>query len=322
MPDRPLRRRLACLLFTLCCLAGARAEEAATACPPAAKIPTPEQAKAGQEQARDHGFLWRISKGGHSSWLYGTLHVGKAAWIYPGPQLKAALREADTVALELDMLDPAVLRRLTQAVQAASAPELPAPLTVRLARQIKFACLDAQALKTLSPAMQAATLVALAGRRDGLDPSYGIDPMLAAAAHRAGKKVVSLETPESQAQALGGETPEEELDFVEQTLQELESGKARPTLVRIARVWASGDLAELERYEQWCDCMNTAAERAQMHRLLDERNAGMANGIAALHSGGASVLAGVGSLHMIGSQGLPALLAARGYTVERIRFAP
>ena len=23
----------------------------------------------------DHGFLWRVSKDGRSSWLYGTLHV-------------------------------------------------------------------------------------------------------------------------------------------------------------------------------------------------------------------------------------------------------
>jgi uncharacterized protein YbaP (TraB family) len=91
-------------------------------------------------------------------------------------------------------------------------------------------------------------------------------------------------------------------------------------LKRIADVWSGSKLDELERYASWCDCMKTADDRRDMKRMLDERNPAMAEQVAAWHEGGERVFAAVGSLHMIGPQGLPALLKARGYRVERIIF--
>lgn len=301
--------------------ASAAAQEG-TNCPPAATLPTPAQARAAQAAARDHGFLWRISKDGRSSWLYGTLHVARLAWAFPGPRLVQALREADTIALELDMLDADIQRRLLTPPPEVPQLTMPPALATRLQRQVEAACLPTHSLDALPPALQAASLSVMVGRWDGLDPQYGIDPVLAGFARRAGKRVVSLETPEQQMLALIGRSADEHLLFVEQTLHELETGRARPALLRVAEVWAGGDLATLEHYEQWCDCVNSESERALMHRLLDDRNDGLAEGIARLHEGGASVFAAVGSLHMIGPRGLPALLAARGYVVERVALEP
>ncbi len=47
-------------------------------CPPEPSAPTPEFIQQLQVHARNRGFLWKISKGGHASWLYGTLHIGRA----------------------------------------------------------------------------------------------------------------------------------------------------------------------------------------------------------------------------------------------------
>ena len=57
-----------------------------------------------------------------------------------------------------------------------------------------------------------------------------------------------------------------------------------------------------------------------MKRLLDDRNPGLAASIDALHAGGKQVFAAVGSLHMIGPNGLPALLRKRGYKIEQGDF--
>ena len=57
-------------------------------------------------------------------------------------------------------------------------------------------------------------------------------------------------------------------------------------------------------------------------RLNDARNPAMAERIAALHGEGRRVFAAVGALHMTGAQGLPRLLRERGFTVERVVFAP
>ena len=79
----------------------------------------------------------------------------------------------------------------------------------------------------------------------------------------------------------------------------------------------TGDLKDLEAYADWCDCLNTPSERAAFARLVDGRNPGMADAIERLHAG-VSVFAAVGALHLIGPQGLPALLLARGFTVTRL----
>lgn len=289
-------------------------------CPPQAAVPSPEQMAAGQAAARDRGFLWRIERDGQRSWLYGTVHVARLEWVFPGPQLTQVLKEARLVALELDPTDAARARPERLEVPRAAEPALPAPLRERLAARVAAECLPPGLLDALPATLQAATLVALAGRRDGLDPAYGIDAMLAGYGHAARKPVVALETMEQQLEALFSGAPGEPRRFIEQSLEELETGRARALIRRVAQAWADGDLGLLETYPRWCACMDTEADRALMGRLLDDRNRPLAARIEALHREGGGVLAAVGSLHFIGPQGLPALLAARGFKVQRITF--
>jgi uncharacterized protein len=313
-----MKRFLGLLSLTLALNGAALAQ--ATDCPPAATAPTPEQVRAGVKAARDHGFLWRIRKDGRDSWLYGTLHVARLEWMFPGPTITTALKASDTVALELDLLDPDIQRRIAEGMVAPAATVLPEPLKQRVLRQAEAECVPVQMLEPLSPELQVAALESQIGRRDGLDPAYGIDVVLAGWARGAGKPVVSLETPELQLATLTMATPAETIEFVTSTLAEMETGRARPALKRIAQVWANGDLATLSRYESWCGCINTPADRAALARLLDARNPALADSIAALHTGGQRVFAAVGSLHMIGPLGLPALLARRGFEVRRMQF--
>ena len=324
-----LRTALRCLFVVCVCFSTAAPAQPAAQppvqpaadCPPAAQAPSPEQVQAGMRAARDHGFLWRIAKGGRHSYLYGTLHVAKLAWMFPGPRVAQALAASDTLALELDMLDADVQQRLAEAMAAAAASALPEPLRQRLARLAATECLAPQAIAGLGPELQVATLLSLVGRRDGLDPAYGIDVFLSGWGHASRKTVVSLETPELQLRALLMPDPSEQLSFVENALDELESGRARPQLARIAQVWADADLDTLTRFEEWCECLKTRSDRDAMARMLDERNPALADGIAALHASGKRVFAAVGSLHMIGPGGLPALLAQRGFRVERMTAA-
>ena len=106
--------------------------------------------------------------------------------------------------------------------------------------------------------------------------------------------------------------------LVAQMLEQLEQGGTARVMARLASAWARGDLAEIEDYERWCECVADAGERAQMQRLNDDRNPALADGIEALHRAGRRVFAAVGALHMTGQQGLPRLMAARGYTVQRL----
>ncbi len=295
-------------------------------CPAPAQPPTPETMALLQTQARDRGFLWRISKGGTTSYLYGTIHLARLEWVVPGPRVGAALRASQVLALEIDLSDPSHQQRL-QAALPARADEpgatLPPDLERRLLARLQAECAPAALLQAMSPEMVSLTLTMMAARRDGLEPGYGIDTILAHAARAMRKPILSLETPEAQLQLMRARSPTDLRASLEKALDALEQGRARPLLLRLARIWADSALNELSGYSEWCDCLNTDAERIAMKTMLDDRNLAMADRIDALHADeGKSVFAAVGSLHFIGPAALQTEMASRGYRVERVPFNP
>jgi uncharacterized protein YbaP (TraB family) len=291
-------------------------------CPPVAAALAPERVQEGMRDARDHGFLWRVSKDGRTSFLYGTIHAARLEWMFPGPNVRDALAESDTLALEIDPLDPGVQARLVAGMRAQPVVPLSDALARRMAVQMTQQCVDAAAFAKVSPELQIAAISALAGRRDGIDPAYGIDVVLAAYSRGLAKPVISLETPESQIEALQMPTPAARDEFVDGALAELENGRVRPLLIRLATAWADGDWAAMSTYDGWCECVRTPLEVAFMKRLLDDRNPALAASIDALHTSGKRVFAAVGTLHMTGPLGLPTLLQQRGYKVEQGHYGP
>lgn len=296
--------------------------EAKENCPPPVAEPTPEQVQAAEQNARDHGFLWRISKDGRTSYLYGTMHIAKFEWMFPGQEITKALRATDTIALEVDPLAPDMKSRMENGMKALRNTALPEPLAKRMRNLAETVCVPQAAVAHLIPELQVATLSMFMGRADGLEPSYAIDALLAAVGHGVHKNVISLETPESQLKLLQMDTPQETISFVQSSLDEMDRGKAAALIVRISKAWGSSDHAEMSRYGEWCDCLNTDVERKTMKRLLDDRNPNLADRIDEQHKNGKQVFAAVGSLHMFGPLGLPVLMEKRGYKVERIDLKP
>jgi uncharacterized protein YbaP (TraB family) len=291
-------------------------------CPPQPTPLTAEVATQARREAIDRGYLFKLSKGGRTSWLYGTIHVARLPWMFPGPRVREALQASDQVALELDMLDPEIARRVLAVFAApADARPLPPTLAERLQQQSVALCAGAE-LAAFRPEMQAITLSVLAARRVGLEPGYGVDGYLAGLGRQLRKPVLSLETPESQIGVLIQPTPEATAHFVGRTLDELASDHTFTLLRRLAEAWARSDWDDFAGYMHWCRCMDTEEDRALMRRVLDERNVAIAAKVKALHDGGTRLFAGVGSLHLIGPQGLPALLAADGFEVERVLPPP
>jgi hypothetical protein len=266
---------------------------------------------------RDRGVMWRVTRDGRTSWLFGTLHVGKPAWRRFGPQVAAALRAADVLALEIDPADPALIEALSELQAPALLSE---PLQARLNQAYERACVSPESLAQLHPVLQATTLMVLEARWLGMDPSYAMEQLLATQVRALGRRVVSLETAAQQKAALVPEDPQEALSVLEQSLAQLEDQSARRVLAKMTQAWERGDLAALEDYESWCECAANEAEKAFMRKLNDERNPPLADGIEAQHQKGQRVFAAVGALHMTGPQSLPLLLKQRGFKVERVNF--
>ncbi|OYU72200.1 MAG: polysaccharide biosynthesis protein GumN, partial [Burkholderiales bacterium PBB5] len=175
-------------------------------CPPTPQAPTSEQMRAGLREARDRGMLWRLEKDGQVGWLYGTLHVGKLGWAFPGPRVLAALLQAQTLALELDLGDPAFGQAMQSALagwrERQAAHPLPADLLARVAALARAECLAGAGFDQLPALMQGLTLVAASGRRDGLDPGFAQEFILSGFAKAARKPVVALESAGQQLAAM------------------------------------------------------------------------------------------------------------------------
>ena len=287
-------------------------------CPPTAPQLDAARLQALASQSRDRGLLWRIDYQGKSSWLYGTVHVGQPEWLFPGPRIASALQASDSLMLELDVTDPDTVNTLQQGMLAQpQAPVLPAPLAQRLQKSMAAACAQHQ-LQPLRTEAQVITLQMLAGRSHGLFAEFGADAALAALAKRWNKPIHALESAQDQLQLLTVDDPAELAESVDSALTQLENDSATQTLVTAARAWEQGDSATLENYAQWCHCVNTALDRKALRALLDERNPGMADGIATQLRAGHSVLAAVGALHLVGAQGVPALLRQQGFEVQAV----
>lgn len=314
LDPRTARRLLAPALLALAALAApftAPPAQAQASCPP----PLPTQASTAPE--RDRGLLWRITRDGRTSHLYGTLHVGKPGWRRLGPQLSAALRTAEVLALEIDPTDPALAAAMAELQPSGVLPE---PLQKRLNEAYARACVAPESLATLHPVLQATTLMVLEARWLGMDPSLAMEQLLVAQVRGSGRRVVSLETVAQQKAVLVPADADDALAVLEQSLTQLEDKSSRRVLERLSQAWEKGDLAALEDYASWCECTHSEEDQAYMRKLNDERNGPLADGIEAQHKQGKRVFAAVGALHMTGPQALPLLLAQRGFKVERVRF--
>jgi hypothetical protein len=315
-----LLSRLRASLVLLACLVAPSVLRAQAECPKTPALDAPAL-QAMQAAARDRGILWRVEKGGRTSWLYGTIHAARKEWLVPGPTVAGAIEASDVVAVELDLSDPSLPAAFAGAGGAAISERLlDAPRRQRIDRLARKACVPAGALQPLRPLMQVVTLVIFDARWTGIHPEFAIDAVLIGFARTAGKRVVGLETAEQQLAALTPASDAEELELVDSTLADMEQGKGRAALRQLTDVWASGNESALQRFPEWCECMRTPAERTFYRRINDERNAGLADKLAALHDGGARVFAGVGLLHMSGPQALPTLMRARGFNVQRVPF--
>lgn len=289
-------------------------------CAAQAAPPTPVQVATAQQNAQDRGFLWRVSKDGHSSYLYGTVHVAAFDWIFPGKALEQALRDTDTLALELNPLDDALMAELQRKANGKTGQPLPPALQARMRALADANCVPQDMLNTMRPELQLASLGGMLARDQGLEPAYGIDLQLALMAKHVQRPIASLETVDEQLVVLLDAPAKPALRHAQfdEALKELESGHARSVLLKLAYAWASSDLHTIETYASWCDCVRTAQERKEMRRLVETRNPVMAARIDRLHAQGKNLFVAVGTLHMVGPTGLPALLGKRGYTVEKV----
>jgi len=267
-------------------------------------------------------LLWKASDGNNDVYLLGTFHLLEAGDYPLDPKVYAALDDAEQVFFELSpeaLADPTLGVKFAQAglrtdgrtlQQALDAPTWAA--TVQLATA---AGLPIDALQRMEPWFAALTLSMAEMTAAGLDPALGLDKHLAQRATREGKRTAGLETPADQIRLFDGMKVGVQLAQLRDVVER--SDEIRSETEWLHRQWREGDVDAL--YWGMAAAMK-ARDPALYERINTQRNAAWVSRIKALLDapGDDDALVAVGSLHLLGAEGLVQQLAAAGYTVERL----
>ena len=264
-----------------------------------------------------HPALWQVTAAdGATGWVFGTVHALPDGLEWQTPAIDRAVAQSGTLVLEiLDPADENAARAafvrlgttpgqppLDTRVEPALRPALRAALAKTGLNAAQFASLeDWAAALTLSFALEAV---------EGNDPDNGADRALLAAAGK--RPVAGLETLEGQLGLFDALPAREQRALLSAVLADSADGASDKRLVK---AWADGDVATLDR-EAHAGMM---ADPRLREALLVARNRRWAEQVAAMLGAGKRPFVAVGAAHVAGIDGLPEMLAARGFAVKRVQ---
>ncbi|WP_348635347.1 TraB/GumN family protein [Herbaspirillum sp. LeCh32-8] len=269
------------------------------------------------------GALYKVSDGRHTLHLFGTIHVGAPDFYPLENRIAQAIAQAPTLALELDPQNAGALqaavqrhgiypdgRRFEQALDPV--------LTRRTLAALKRYQLPAERLQNFRPWMLATALTVQEYARSGYQPELAVDSYLATAVRAQGGKVIELESAERQMGIFSRLDPAQQARFLGDTLDELEDADLTQKLNDLVNAWRRADSAGFAQALKEMDDDKSFASTFTRHALLDERNPGLADGIAALLHRQDKAVAAIGILHLVGPGNVPALLKKKGLRVEQL----
>ena len=278
---------------------------------PASGAPGPPDCEPGERS-----LLWRVRTERSTLHLFGSIHLGHPAFYPLAEPIEAAFGAAETLVVEIDSTAPGFDAEMAEAtalvmlpggtrLEDAISPELHAALEAELVPL----GLSAGDFSNLSPVLMSTTLVLLKSLSLGYDSEIGVDQYFI---DRAGaREIVSLETPREQFEMLASFDGELALQGTLRDIARMD--EEAPKLIG---AWRCGDEEGLEA-ALLAGSDDESPEAAEMRRrMYTDRNAKMADGIVRLLERGGSYFVVTGVGHMVGDDGIPALLSERGFVVE------
>jgi uncharacterized protein YbaP (TraB family) len=267
-------------------------------------------------------FMWEAAGPHATVTMIGSVHVGQPDFFPLPAPYEAAFAAAQVLAVEVDMLSPTNQARLTALV--AERGSLPDSVTLRdrltpatwsrLAIAAGEHGLPIAAIERREAGLVAMILEVRAYLRQGFDPELGIDRHFLDAAREQGKPVRELESVDRQLNLFLDLDEDLGEVLIAQLLDEL--GDLAALTGRMVEAWQRGDAAALDSMlqEQSGDDPRLTG---WYRRLLDDRNAAMADSLDHWLRGNVDVCVVVGAGHFVGERGLVRLLGDRGWTVTQ-----
>jgi uncharacterized protein len=275
------------------------------------------------------GLMWRIERPGLApSFLFGTIHSTDESALEVARRAAQFINGSKVAATELggpmDSIQKANITAATLAkaldrdhdtFEGAIAPEDRERIDKFIAG-LGYPTEFAHHLKPWFLAILTA-LPACEAEREARDLPE-VDQFLAETAKDLGVKVIGLETPEEQLDAIATLRPDVAATLL--TLAARDPGLNDDLYATMLRLYRESRPAEIVAVADAVGGLNEAERAAEdefMRKLLQGRNAIMAERAAPLLASGGAFIA-VGALHLVGKTGLIERFRAMGYTVTTI----
>ncbi len=274
-------------------------------------------------QATDQGsgqksFLWSIETTKNTVYLLGSIHLMKPDAYPLSSEIEKAYLDSKLIVFEAD-ISPKQQFAALQKVGTKGfymkgqnlSQNISAKTYVLLKQRAAKAGMSMSQFDSLKPWLCAVTLVGQELVRLGFSPQYGIDAHFFNRAKQDKKKLVFLEDLEYQFNMLARMNIREQESFLTQTLKDLAVVETMAS--DMVRFWKSGNAQKLN------SILKTSFKRHPeiYDSLLVQRNKRWVADIEKLIMQQNNVLVIVGAAHLVGTDGVLALLRQKGYVIQQ-----
>lgn len=260
--------------------------------------------------------MWLVQDADTRIYILGTMHAlpPRTEWA-TGP-VADAIAAADELVMELS---PAEVEKAGDEFKQLARRSAPLAIADRLSGQplAGYRALEDRGARWDGDKLDDWALVILMGqhaaRKAELSTADGVETGLTRKFKASGKPVAGLET--AQGQLMLFETLDDATQRALLVRAAAGADKAPAEVANMTAAWRRGDVAALERIVNEDVDAVPAARKA----LIADRNRRWSAWAARRMDRPGTVLMAVGAGHMVGDDGVPALLAAKGFEVRRVQ---
>jgi len=261
--------------------------------------------------------LWLVEgPGGQKAWLFGTIHALPDPVEWRSTVIEQALDRSDRLVLEVARItdDAGTAKAFADLASSPGLPpleqRLPANLRDDLAAVLKADGIKPGALDGYESWAAALVLQQAAAQAGRSDSGNGIDRALA---RGYAKPIDEFEGASAQLSIFDRLPESAQRALLGASLQEREQFEAETR--RLAQAWAHADLDLIARETDG----QLSSDPVLREALLVGRNRAWTVRLDTMLKQGAHPFVAVGAAHLVGKDGLPAMLTAKGYKVTRLQ---
>ena len=260
--------------------------------------------------------MWLVADDDTQIYILGAMHALPRGPDWDGGKVAAAIGTADELVMELSPDELAKAGAVFQSLAPRTAPlamekRLPAPALA------SYRALEASGGDFGGDTLDDWAVMVLMGQRVAqnaeLDSSDGVETRLTEQFKDAGKPIGGLETAREQLMLFEMLDPATQRTLLTRAAEK--SGEAVKDVGALTAAWGRSDVATLEKVINEDVDVVPAARKA----IITDRNRRWSAWVQRRLAQPGTVLMAVGAGHLVGTDGLPAMLEAEGSKVTRVQ---